>query len=74
MKTSVVINGMPTVIKAFVEARIRIQNDLDELETYTGKKTQDAVQQRTSTGLCSAMGVITLGWASLQNISPECSR
>lgn len=36
MKTSVVINGMSAVIKAFVEARTRIQNDL-ELEKRTGK-------------------------------------
>lgn len=35
-----VINGMPTVIQAFMEARIRIQNDLDELETWTGKKSK----------------------------------
>jgi len=35
MKTSVGINGMLTVIKAFMEATTGIQNVLDKLETYT---------------------------------------
>lgn len=49
MKTSLVINGMPTVIKAFTEARVGIQNYLHELEMCSGKKA--TVQQRRSAGL-----------------------
>lgn len=37
MKTSVAIKGIPTVLKAFTEATIRIQNYLDELEACTEK-------------------------------------
>lgn len=35
MKTPVVINGMPTMIKAFMKAKTGIQNDLEELEMGT---------------------------------------
>lgn len=63
MKTSVVINGMPTVIKAFVEARIRIQNDLDELETYTGKKNPRccSTKDKYRTVQCNGCNNIRLG-------------
>lgn len=67
MKTSMVINGMPTVIKAFAEARIEIQNYLHELGMCTWKKSNMLSNKEK----CSAVSVITLCWTSLQNINPH---
>lgn len=53
MKTSMIINRMPTVIKAFAEARIGIQNYLHELETCTGKKATGCPTRRSSALQCS---------------------